>query len=543
MTPEITTTDNKSRDSLPNWLWICLALLAIATYFFGLSIPLLGPDEPRYAQVAREMFERGDWITPTLGGHNWFEKPALLYWLEMASFNLFGVSEFAARLGPALFGLGTVAALWLLGKSIATEVTEKSKVFSSALSVSSEAVSFANWLALIAASTLGILVFSRGASFDITVTFPMTAALVSFFIFDHAQHKHAVAIPTSRDSDTPRRAVLPLILFYFFVGVALLAKGLIGIVFPYAIIVVYYVLSRRMPSREFVVSVIWGTLFAFAVAAIWYLPMYLRHGWEFVDEFFLQHHFQRFTSNKYKHPQPFYFFFWVLPLMTLPWLPFFLAAVWKVGKRIFHHRATEITEKDENESIRLPFSVSPLLLFSISWLAVPLIFFSLSGSKLPGYILPALPPAIIITVLFITQFVGKPKWRYCVTAIATATFVTTIILLATVVPKFAGYDSVKLLIVKGDERGFASSKVLTMHTISHNAEFYAAGRLLREENGKQKKLYGPGEIQEVIADEGGKPVLVLVPLEYLHQLTSATQLKAEYLKDNGELAIVAVSAK
>ncbi|MGB7203808.1 MAG: glycosyltransferase family 39 protein [Pyrinomonadaceae bacterium] len=543
MTPEITTTDNKSRDSLPNWLWICLALLAIVTYFFGLTIPLLGPDEPRYAQVAREMFERGDWITPTLGGHNWFEKPALLYWLEIASFNLFGVSEFTARLGPALFGLGTVAALWLLGKSIATGVTEKSKAVFSVFSVSSEAVSFANWLALIAASTLGILVFSRGASFDITVTFPITAALVSFFIFDDAQHKHAVAIPTSRDSDTPRRAVLPLILFYFFVGVALLAKGLIGIVFPYAIIAVYYLLSRRMPSRQFVVSVIWGTLFAFAVAAIWYLPMYLRHDWEFVDEFFLQHHFQRFTSNKYKHPQPFYFFFWVLPLMTLPWLPFFLAAVWKVGKRIFHHRATEITENDENESIRLTFSVSPLLLFSISWLAVPLIFFSLSGSKLPGYILPAVPPAIIITTLFISELVVKRVWRYCIVGIATATFVTTISLLATVVPKFAGYDSVKLLIVKGDERGFVSSKVLTMHTISHNAEFYAAGRLLREENGKQKKLYGPGEIQQVIADQGGKPVLVLVPLEYLHQLTSATQLKAEYLKDNGELAIVAVSAK
>ena len=541
MTPEITTTDNKSRDSLPNWLWICLALLAIVTYFFGLTIPLLGPDEPRYAQVAREMFERGDWITPTLGGHNWFEKPALLYWLEMASFNLFGVTEFAARIGPALFGLGTAAALWLLGKSIATEVTEKSKAVSSVFSVSSVASSFANWLALIAASTLGILVFSRGASFDITVTFPMTAALVSFFIFDHAQHKHAVAIPTSRDSDTPRRAVLPLILFYFFVGVALLAKGLIGIVFPYAIIAVYYLLSRRMPSREFVVSVIWGTLFAFAVAAIWYLPMYLRHDWEFVDEFFLQHHFQRFTSNKYKHPQPFYFFVWVLPLMTLPWLPFFLAAVWKVGKRIFQHRATEFTERDENEYF--PSASSPLLLFSLAWLGVPLMFFSLSGSKLPGYILPAVPPAILITALFVNKLVSKAKWRTFVAAIATTTFVTTIILLATVVPKFAGYDSVKSLIAAGDERGLSSSKVLTMHTISHNAEFYAAGRLLREENGEQKKLYGTNEILTVIANDGGRPVLVFVPLEYRHQLTGAEQLKSEILDDNGELAIVAVSAK
>jgi 4-amino-4-deoxy-L-arabinose transferase-like glycosyltransferase len=475
------------------------------------------------------MWQTGDWITPTLGGHNWFEKPALLYWLEIATFKLFGVSEFAARFGPALFGLGTIAALWLLGRNVAANNDQRSTN------------QFANWLALIAASTLGILVFSRGASFDITVTFPMTAALVSFLLYDRGVQPPAT-VPISRDSDLRRQVLIPLILFYFFIGVAVLAKGLIGIIFPFAIVAFYHVLSRRIPSREFIVSLVWGTVFATAIAAVWYVPMYLRHGWEFVDEFFLQHHFQRFTSNKYQHPQPFYFFFWVLPLMTLPWLPFFFAAIWNLIKGIFHHRAIEIIEKDENEPVRLARSSSPLLLFSLSWLAVPLVFFSLSGSKLPGYILPAVPPAIIITALFITQLVGKPNWRYCVLGIATVTFVATIILLATVVPRFADYDSVKSLIAAGNERGFAASKVLTLHTISHNAEYYAAGRLLRDENGKQKKLYGPSEILTVIADNGGKPVLVLVPLEYQHQLTNATQLSSEVLSNNGELAIVLVSA-
>lgn len=501
--PEITTTDNKSRNSLPNWLWICLALLAVGTYFFGLTIPLLGPDEPRYAQVAREMWQAGDWITPTLGGQNWFEKPALLYWLEIVSFNIFGVSEFAARIGPALFGLGIIFCLWILGRSI----TQTNQI---------PTTNFANWLALFAASTLGILVFSRGASFDITVTFPITAALVSFFVYDRNERISA------------------LISFYFFIGVALLAKGLIGIVFPFAIVAFYYLLSRRLPNRQFVFSLIWGTLIAIAVAAVWYVPMYLRHGWEFVDEFFLQHHFQRFTSNKYKHPQPFYFFFWVLPLMTLPWMPFFFAAIWK---EIFQRKDAKIQRKP------FPFSSSPHLLFSISWLLVPLVFFSLSGSKLPGYILPAVPPAIIITAVFITQLVDKPKWRYFVTAIATATFLTTIILLATVVPKFADYDSVRSLIAVSNERGYAASKVLTMHTVSHNAEFYAAGRLLRDKDGEQKKLYGASEVLNIITSDGGKPVLVLVPLEYLHQITLDENLKSEVLRDNGELAIVAVSAK
>src|SRR5687767_10480412 len=115
----------------PTWVWLLFAGAALVVFFAGLTMPLVGPDEPRYAQVAREMFERGDWITPTLGGFNWFEKPALLYWLQIASFNLFGVSEFAARFGSALFGVGTVVALWTLGRNIGSRTND-----------------YANWLGL-----------------------------------------------------------------------------------------------------------------------------------------------------------------------------------------------------------------------------------------------------------------------------------------------------------------------------------------------------------------------------------------------------------
>ncbi len=100
--------------------WLLFALVVVAFYFFALDIPLLGPDEPRYSQVSREMYLRGDWVTPTLGGQNWFEKPVLLYWVLIASYSIFGVSEFAARLGPALFGLGTIGSLFLLGKRVSS---------------------------------------------------------------------------------------------------------------------------------------------------------------------------------------------------------------------------------------------------------------------------------------------------------------------------------------------------------------------------------------------------------------------------------------
>ncbi len=102
-------------------IWLLFAIIIVAVYFFGLSIPLLGPDEARYAQVAREMFERGDLVTPMLGGFNWFEKPVLLYWLQIFSYKLFGVSEFAARFGSAIFVLGTIFSLWLLGKTVSSE--------------------------------------------------------------------------------------------------------------------------------------------------------------------------------------------------------------------------------------------------------------------------------------------------------------------------------------------------------------------------------------------------------------------------------------
>src|SRR5688572_22859671 len=126
-------------------IWLLFAAAIVVVFFSGLTMPLVGPDEPRYAQVAREMFERSDWITPTLGGFHWFEKPALLYWLQIFSYNIFGVSEFAARFGSALFGLGTVTSLWILGRHVDRTTNDEQRTTNH----------LANWLGLIAASTVG----------------------------------------------------------------------------------------------------------------------------------------------------------------------------------------------------------------------------------------------------------------------------------------------------------------------------------------------------------------------------------------------------
>jgi len=498
--PEITKTDAASPPfAVPSWACITFGVLVLLVYFSGLNVPLMGPDEPRYAEVAREMWQSGDWLTPTLGGHPWFEKPPLLYWFEIAAFSIFGVSEFAARLGPVLCGLGTVAAIWLIGK------TEER----------SSRADLARHLALIAASTLGIIVFSHAAGFDIVLTFTLTAALTAFYVFDRRG-----------DTDSAKAGVRPLIFFYLFVGLAILAKGLIGLIFPFAIIGLYCLLSRRWPVRTFLISLIWGLPLVFLIAAPWHVAMYRRYGSEFIDVYFLQNHFQRFTTNKYLHPQPFYFFFWVLPMMTLPWMPFFLAAMWRAGRNV------------------LDRVVSPISLFAISWLAVPLVFFTFSGSKLPGYVLPAVPAAIVVTGFLLFELVHKSrKWRMILLAIAATTLVISGVGLIFFLPGFAEHDSVKTFIQAADEKGYASSRVLTLHVNTQSVEYYAAGRLLRDDKGVQQTLDGARLVLDEINKDGGKPVLVLVPLKYMSQLTEYDKVKTELIEDNGEIAIVVVNAK
>ncbi len=501
---------------------LATCLVVIFIYFFGLTIPLLGPDEPRYSQVAREMFERGDWITPTLGGVHWFEKPVLLYWIQIVSYNIFGVSEFSARFGSALFGLSTAAVLWLLGREYSKAVGEESDL--------------RFWLCLVSTSSVGLMAFARGASFDIVLTFPMTAAMVSFFVYELRGTR-------SDNSGGPR--LVFLVLFYIFIGLSLLAKGLVGAVFPVAIVGFYYLLCWRLPTRQLLTSIIWGPLVAVAVAASWYLPMYLRHGWEFIDEFFVQHHFQRYTSNKYLHPQPFYFFLLVLPAMTIPWLPFFLAAVWRYGKALAGRITGEPQDGDPNNrsnNVESSGQFFDLIRFAFAWMLVPLVFFSFSGSKLPGYILPSLPPALVLTTLYLSSFIRKtPGRERVVLAVAATTFVLVFVLLLTVLPRFADTDSVKRLVETASARGFDQAKVVTFHTVSHNAEFYASGRLVRDEAGKQRKFLSSNEIKIEMDKNGWDIVLVLVPTEYAKQLAETTLLSSETIADNGEYLIAAVS--
>src|SRR5207302_51213 len=288
-----------------------------AFYLYGLgSIPLVGPDEPRYAEVAREMLARRDLITPTLGGMPWFEKPPLLYWLMMASYRVFGVNEYAARLGPALCGLITAAFVWWLGTAIerftATATADAAPTFG-----------FGKWSALAFLSSLGAIAFSRAASFDIVLTMTITAALSCFFVWH---------LRTDAASEAKKPTPALLVGFYFFIGLSLLAKGLVGFVIPFGVIGIYLVIRRERPNRTLLLSLLWGVPIAVVVAGLWYGPMIYRHGWTFIDQFFIQHHFARFLSNRFHHPQPFYYYGPALAALCLPWTLFLVSSCFALAR-------------------------------------------------------------------------------------------------------------------------------------------------------------------------------------------------------------------
>jgi len=183
-----------------------------------------------------------------------------------------------------------------------------------------------------------------------------------------------------------------------------------------------------------------------------------------------------------------------------------------------------------------------LQLFAWSWLMVPLLFFSFSGSKLPGYILPAVPAAAILATFALFHYARRLMWILkVVKGAATLTLIVVVSLIMFFLPSFANDETDKWLIAAADTQGFSGVDVAGLFVISHNAEFYAAGRLIRDADGKQHKFYGVHEVRQYMESHNQRSLLVLVPNEYVKKLESADDLAPRILGRNRELAIAVVS--
>jgi 4-amino-4-deoxy-L-arabinose transferase-like glycosyltransferase len=355
-----------------------LAFGALFFQFLG-RLPLIDPDEGRYIEIPREMLERGDFVTPMLNHVKYFEKPPLHYWLNALSLSVFGENEFAARFAGTLCGLLTVLITYYLGRRL-----------------------FGRRPALCAATVLGtavgFLIQARINFTDMTLTFCLSAAFAFFMLAE-------------RDGAT--RKARDYYLFYAFMALAVLAKGLIGIVLPGAVIFLYMVVTRRWRILREMRLVTGGALFLL-ICAPWFVLVSLRNP-EFAHFFFIHEHFQRFLTKVHHRYQPLWFFIPVLAGTMLPWSLFIPAALKKGWQERKRHTDT---------------------LFLLLWAGVIFAFFSKSNSKLVPYILPVFPPLALLIGKWFAEAPREKSVR--VLATATGTLLTLMGAAAIAYPQLVG---------------------------------------------------------------------------------------------------------
>jgi 4-amino-4-deoxy-L-arabinose transferase-like glycosyltransferase len=270
---------------IPRLLWAAVPL-AYFLYFYGLGTAgMLGPDEPRYASIGREMARSGDWITPRLWGYAWFEKPALLYWMTAAGFRLGLGPDLAPRLPVAILAAAFLVFFWwILNREFGCVA--------------------AGCATLILGTSVEWIVFSQVGVTDLPLAATFSAAML-------------LALPWVRKGD-----MRPLPWAGALLGVAVLAKGLV----PVALAAPLAMGVWKRPVRESARAVLLFVIPMLAVALPWYVLCYRANGTAFLYDFFWVHHFERVTSGALMHVEPWWFYGKVLLAALAPWTPLLLTA-------------------------------------------------------------------------------------------------------------------------------------------------------------------------------------------------------------------------
>jgi 4-amino-4-deoxy-L-arabinose transferase-like glycosyltransferase len=327
-----------------SWVSALLVLVVAGVCLLnGLGVlGLVGPDEPRYMAISRAMAATGDWVTPRLYGQPWFEKPVLYYWAAAAAFRVYGTSETAARLPAALAALlATGAVAWAALRAYGLD---------------------AAWLTLLMMpATVATVGFARAATPDMLFSALLAAAAVS-----------AAEILEKRRAGTAARLA-----FGAFLGAATLAKGPAALVLAGGAVLFWTLASRQ-----------WRAVFrlthpactsAFLVVAVPWYALCAERNPTFLRTFFIEHNFARYVTTIFHHEQRFWFFGPILLAAIVPWTALLLPLAADAIKMLAGGRWAD----------------SPALFFGC-WAIFPVLFFSFSESKLPGYILPSVPPLVLL---------------------------------------------------------------------------------------------------------------------------------------------------
>ncbi len=350
-------------------LLVSSAIILICLFGHLGAIGLVGPDEPRYAWIARAMAQTHDWVTPRLYGQPWFEKPVLYYWAAAFGFLLGLPAEWAARLPSAFAALAAAVAIGWLG----WRHYERSRsVWSPCLLAP-----------LIFSTSAAAIGFARAATPDMLFSSSLTLAMASAAC---ALRRRG----TLRSADSAAQEVSTandwwsLLLFGAFLGLAVLAKGPAAILLAAGAMGLWALATRRWRAAFRTAHPVAIAAF-FVVALPWYVVCARRNP-DFLRVFILQHNFERYLTPLYQHREPFWFFVPILLLALLPWAAL-LGTVTQEGRRLLRERA---------------WQDSPGLFFAC-WALFPVIFFSLSQSKLPGYVLPAIPPLCLLCAVAVIR--------------------------------------------------------------------------------------------------------------------------------------------
>lgn len=343
--------------------------IAFAAVLLGVlrARTLVPPDEGRYAEMAREMFASGDWITTRLNGIKYFEKPPLQTWMNALTFELFGLGDWQARLWTGLCGLLGVGLTGYAGM----------RVFGARIGF---------YAALVLGSSLYWVICSQVNSVDMSLSAMMTIALCALLV-------------AQRDDATPSEQRNWMLLCWAGMALSVLAKGLIGLVLPGGVLVFYTLFSRdwKIWTRLHPVK---GLLLFFLIAAPWFVLVGLKNP-EQPHFFFIHEHFDRFLKKEHHREAAWYVFFVLLAVGSLPWIGVLVQSLILGARR-------------QQEPTRF----KPRLMLLV-WTAFIILFFTKSNSKLPGYIVPVFPAVAMLVAIYLD--VGTRRSRM-LTAGLTALF-------------------------------------------------------------------------------------------------------------------------
>ncbi len=352
---------------------IGLILICGLVFLWNLgTVGLVDETEPLFAEAARQMTVTGNWITPYFNQETRFDKPPLVYWLMAVGYQVLGVNEWAVRLPSAMAAIVLTITIFLILRSFGFLPNKNN--------LKTQPYWLSAWIgAALTALNLETIVWARQGVSDMLLNGCMGTGLLCFF-WGYAASDKLPKMPRF----IPHQGY---VLFYILTALAVLTKGPVGLVLPGLILLTFLLYTNQLKAVIQEINLLLGSLIFSAITLPWFVLVTLENGQAYIDSFFGYHNVERFTQVVNGHSAPWYFYFIVVLIGFLPGSVYLPVSIYhlKFWKRAFW------IEKSRSAQLGL---------FAFFWFASIFIFFSISVTKLPSYVLPLMPAAAILVALF-----------------------------------------------------------------------------------------------------------------------------------------------